>query len=207
MTPCRAGQRWSSSTGWMPSLWRHQYSSLHHFRTSDLLHKWYCGATRQGLMDSLPPDLDPTALDRDTWMWIGIGSAIIAGIVLLVTLLMIRRIWIAVACIKVGDGSGLHQDGGSFMSTVDSNGVGCIHLCDYLVVGICEVTTFISCQRHWKLLAELALRLHACIPSYVPGRQPGRGSHAECATVPDSPLYIRGTATICKGHIATPYTV
>ena len=70
------------------------------FTTLPHLHRAAC----QGLMNTLPPDLDPTALDRKAWMWIGIASAIIAGVVLLVTLLMIRRIWIAVACIKVSWG-------------------------------------------------------------------------------------------------------
>lgn len=44
---------------------------------------------------------DPTALQRSTWRWIAIAAAAVAGIVLLITLLMISRIKVAIACIKV----------------------------------------------------------------------------------------------------------
>lgn len=40
-------------------------------------------------------------MERSTWKWIAIAAAIVAGIVLLITLLMISRIRVAVACIKV----------------------------------------------------------------------------------------------------------
>lgn len=54
----------------------------------------------QKIADALP-NVDPTDVERDTWLWIGIASAIVAGIVLLLTLLMISRVRVAVACIKV----------------------------------------------------------------------------------------------------------
>ena len=44
---------------------------------------------------------DPTALQRSTWRWIAIAAAAVAGIILLITLLMISRIKVAIACIKV----------------------------------------------------------------------------------------------------------
>lgn len=44
---------------------------------------------------------NPTAVDENTWMWIAITAAVVAGLVLILTLLMFSRIRIAVACIKV----------------------------------------------------------------------------------------------------------
>ncbi|GAX82666.1 hypothetical protein CEUSTIGMA_g10092.t1 [Chlamydomonas eustigma] len=44
---------------------------------------------------------DPTAVNRSTFKYIAIAAAVVAGVVLLITLLMIRRIKIAIACIKV----------------------------------------------------------------------------------------------------------
>ena len=43
---------------------------------------------------------DPTVVQRSTWKWIAIAAAVVAGVVLLVSLLMISRIRIAIACIK-----------------------------------------------------------------------------------------------------------
>ena len=45
---------------------------------------------------------NPATLDQSTWKAIAITAAVIAGLVFLLTLLMIRRIKIAIACIKVG---------------------------------------------------------------------------------------------------------
>mmetsp|Transcript_11641 Transcript_11641/g.31727 ORF Transcript_11641/g.31727 Transcript_11641/m.31727 type:complete len:793 (-) Transcript_11641:1356-3734(-) len=51
--------------------------------------------------DNLPEIGDPTQLERDTWKAIAIASAVVTGIVILITLLMISRLRIAIACIKV----------------------------------------------------------------------------------------------------------
>ena len=44
---------------------------------------------------------NPGTLDQSTWKWIAITAAVVAGIVLIITLLMISRIRVAIACIKV----------------------------------------------------------------------------------------------------------
>jgi solute carrier family 44 (choline transporter-like protein), member 2/4/5 len=55
----------------------------------------------QAISDALPSVIDPTVVDRTTWKWIAIASAIVAGLILILTLLSITRVRIAVACIKV----------------------------------------------------------------------------------------------------------
>jgi choline transporter-like protein 2/4/5 len=55
----------------------------------------------QGITDTIPDTVNPTALEKTTWRNIGIAAAVVAGLVLLLTLLMISRIRVAVACIKV----------------------------------------------------------------------------------------------------------
>lgn len=57
--------------------------------------------TPQAIDDALPDIIDPSSVDRTTWKWIAIASAIVAGIVFLLTLLSISRVRIAIACIKV----------------------------------------------------------------------------------------------------------
>mmetsp|Transcript_16614 Transcript_16614/g.35931 ORF Transcript_16614/g.35931 Transcript_16614/m.35931 type:complete len:775 (-) Transcript_16614:968-3292(-) len=41
------------------------------------------------------------SIEEEQWKWIGVGAAIVTGIVFLVTLLMLSRVKVAVACIKV----------------------------------------------------------------------------------------------------------
>ena len=55
----------------------------------------------QSVHDSVGSFGDPTVVERSTWKWIAITAAVVAGVVLLLTLLMISRIRIAIACIKV----------------------------------------------------------------------------------------------------------
>lgn len=58
-------------------------------------------AFAQGIATELSGYGDPTVVQRSTWKWIAIAAACVAGLVFLVTLLMISRIKVAVACIKV----------------------------------------------------------------------------------------------------------
>lgn len=57
--------------------------------------------TLQTYISNYTPTVDPTVVSRDDWKYAAIASAIIAGIILIITLLMISRIRVAVACIKV----------------------------------------------------------------------------------------------------------
>lgn len=49
----------------------------------------------------MPDSMDPTNTERHTWKIIGIVSAIVAGVIFLLTMLMLSRIRVAIACIKV----------------------------------------------------------------------------------------------------------
>jgi hypothetical protein len=55
----------------------------------------------QDIQDKLASIGNPMAIDQSTWKWIAITAAIVTGIVFIITLLMISRIRVAVACIKV----------------------------------------------------------------------------------------------------------
>uniref|UniRef100_A0A7S0RW54 Choline transporter-like protein n=1 Tax=Chlamydomonas leiostraca TaxID=1034604 RepID=A0A7S0RW54_9CHLO len=55
----------------------------------------------RGQVASALPNVDPTEVERNQWKWIGIAAAVVAGIIFLITLLMISRIRVAIACIKV----------------------------------------------------------------------------------------------------------
>ncbi|GFR50844.1 hypothetical protein Agub_g13116 [Astrephomene gubernaculifera] len=58
-------------------------------------------AVGQEILDALPVDINPAESERKTWLYIAIGTSVVAGLVLLITLLCITRIRIAIACIKV----------------------------------------------------------------------------------------------------------
>ena len=47
------------------------------------------------------PSIDPSVVTTNDWKYVAITAAVIAGIVFIITLLMISRIRVAVACIKV----------------------------------------------------------------------------------------------------------
>mmetsp|Transcript_8104 Transcript_8104/g.16758 ORF Transcript_8104/g.16758 Transcript_8104/m.16758 type:complete len:786 (-) Transcript_8104:485-2842(-) len=55
----------------------------------------------EDLVDKLQEFGNPQAVDQEVWKYIGITAAVIAGLVLLLTLLMISRLRVAVACLKV----------------------------------------------------------------------------------------------------------
>jgi len=44
----------------------------------------------QAVSENLPEVGDPTVLERDTWKAIAIASAVVTGIIIIITLLMIR---------------------------------------------------------------------------------------------------------------------
>ncbi len=65
----------------------------------------------QDILDALPVTINPAGDEKKMWFWVAIGVSILAGIILLITLLCISRIRIAVACIKVGRGCVLRLAG------------------------------------------------------------------------------------------------
>ncbi|GLC34986.1 hypothetical protein PLESTB_001185800 [Pleodorina starrii] len=55
----------------------------------------------EDILDKLPVEINPAQSEQKTWFWIAIGASVVAGLVLLITLLCISRIKIAIACVKV----------------------------------------------------------------------------------------------------------
>ncbi|KAK9818176.1 hypothetical protein WJX72_008291 [[Myrmecia] bisecta] len=64
-----------------------------------LLHDW--GAVGHVLAANIPKNIDVTEKDRQVWLIVAYVMSAITALLILVTLLMIRRIMVAVACIKV----------------------------------------------------------------------------------------------------------
>lgn len=52
----------------------------------------------------LPPSLDPTLGTRETWSYIAYALTAFTGLIFLFTLIMLRRVAVAVACIKASEG-------------------------------------------------------------------------------------------------------
>lgn len=63
----------------------------------------------QALASQIPEDEDPTEKDRQIWFYFSIVAAILTALLLLLTLLMIKRIRVAVAIIKVSELKGLFK--------------------------------------------------------------------------------------------------
>ncbi len=59
------------------------------------------GALGAQISDYLPLDMDPSADSRVYWSYIAYAMCGVVGLVLLFTLVMLRRVAVAVACIKV----------------------------------------------------------------------------------------------------------
>lgn len=53
------------------------------------------------IASKIPEDQDPSAGDRKIWLYVAIGATVFTVLLFLLTLLMIKRIKIAVAVIKV----------------------------------------------------------------------------------------------------------
>lgn len=53
----------------------------------------------------LPELMDPTLVSRDYWAYIAYALTAFTALILLITLVMLRRVAIAIACIKVGGGA------------------------------------------------------------------------------------------------------
>ncbi|GMH42049.1 hypothetical protein BSKO_09968 [Bryopsis sp. KO-2023] len=69
------------------------------YERSGLLGK--AGEVGAMIAEKIPEDQDPTAKDRQIWMYVAIAASVATGLLLLLTLVMIKRIRIAVAVIKV----------------------------------------------------------------------------------------------------------
>lgn len=72
------------------------------------------GAWGAAIAEQLPPSLDPTIGTRETWAYIAYGLTAFTGLIFLFTLIMLRRVAVAVACIKVrmhAGGEGKHTTG------------------------------------------------------------------------------------------------
>ena len=74
---------------------------------SSLLDCLLCLVHHQYITDAweaanLPEELDPVTKDKEVWRWVAWISLVLFVLVFLLTIVMIRRIKIAVACLKVG---------------------------------------------------------------------------------------------------------
>eukprot|EP00955_Chlamydomonas_euryale_P029476 310902-Chlamydomonas_euryale.AAC.1 len=72
--------------------------TLYSFAMAGMLGDWSWVNT---VVDELKEVGNPAAVDQEVWKWIGVTAAIITGLFFLLTLLMLSRLRIAVACIKV----------------------------------------------------------------------------------------------------------
>ena len=69
------------------------------------------GAAAQAVSEKLPATQDPTEKDRRVWAYCAFAGTAATVLLFLITLLMIRRIMVAVATIKVGCLPGGKQEG------------------------------------------------------------------------------------------------
>jgi choline transporter-like protein 2/4/5 len=67
------------------------------------------GAWGAAIAAELPAVEDPTGTSREYWAYIAYAMTAVTVLVFIFTLLMIRRVAVAVACIKVGGGRVFHR--------------------------------------------------------------------------------------------------
>lgn len=75
--------------------------TLYCFSMAGMLGNNFFSQTLSSAIASYTPEVDPTFVTTTDWKYVAIASAVIAGIIFIITLLMISRIRVAVACIKV----------------------------------------------------------------------------------------------------------